>query len=715
MECEELRGSWREAEFALEEDELEGVHEGALGVIGGAAMTAFDIFVVEDIVFLLEHSGDHFSGVGWMHAVVAGGCDEQGSRIGAEGDDVMIGGVALEEGPLVGLVRVTIFGHPTGPGEELVIALHVEQGDSADDSAEEIGALGEHIADEQTAIGAAADSEVAWRGDISLDQIFGDCDEVVVGGLAIFFQGGLVPGGAELATAADIGEDIDTALFEPCGAGDCAVAGEHGDFETSIPVEQGAVASIQLQVIPADLEVRDEGSILREGMELIDAQAGGIEEVWQAFEAFGKATAHGSEVQAGGREEISDGQPIVIGVVGVHAPSGDGPEGRNFEGGTAPLAVGAIDEVELIAHVIEFIDDQEMACAADGGEGFAARGLEQDGEVVSAVEEGICLGGEEGAGGIGCAIGGPVGSQGDQELILERAEAGVLRDRDGDPGLIFSDVIFAGIERDGAAEDFVAMAAVMDDRGADAYIGGLTFEDGPGFLEGSATLPFLDDARVAGGRERIGAEIGCDVEGVLVPPTDVTLGFGQEEAIGDERFFGQAELARNGGVGAAAREEDQASLVVGVERIIAFEDPVFVFGSGEGVDIEHSLPGGVGFAVLLEGCSAEDAADVAIVLPEIVIGVAPFGDHGDAFAGIEDGEESFPEGFEPGVAGEFGDAGFVLLADPGEGGFTGYLFEPEEGIMEGKILGLVLDRGGWLRFGRGGEKTRGCGQCHYQC
>ena len=46
----------------------EGRHERGLLVVGGAAVAAFDVFVVEHVVALLFHFRDHFAGVARMDA-----------------------------------------------------------------------------------------------------------------------------------------------------------------------------------------------------------------------------------------------------------------------------------------------------------------------------------------------------------------------------------------------------------------------------------------------------------------------------------------------------------------------------------------------------------------------------------------------------------------------------------------------------------------------
>ena len=76
-------------------------------------------------------------------------------------------------------------------------------------------------------------------GDAAPDQILGDRDEIVEGALALALQRGLVPFRAELAAAADIGDDIDAALLEPQLAERAGIGRGHRHLKPAIAVEQG--------------------------------------------------------------------------------------------------------------------------------------------------------------------------------------------------------------------------------------------------------------------------------------------------------------------------------------------------------------------------------------------------------------------------------------------------------------------------------------------
>ena len=108
-----------------------------------------------------------------------------------------------------------VFVHPRGAGEQLVVAQHVQQRHLHHGGVDHLRMLVEHDAHQQAAIGAAHDAEPARAGDAARHEILLDGVEIVVDDLAIGAQAGLVPGGAELAAAADVGEHIDAAALEP--------------------------------------------------------------------------------------------------------------------------------------------------------------------------------------------------------------------------------------------------------------------------------------------------------------------------------------------------------------------------------------------------------------------------------------------------------------------------------------------------------------------
>src|SRR5271170_4844309 len=128
----------------------------------------------------------------------------------------------------------------------------------------------------------------------------------------MFFASGFMPGWAELAAAADVGDDVNAAFFEPGDADAGAVPWHHRDFEAAIAVLPRGVIAVEFQVFTADLEVGDFGAVLGGGFKLLDFEAVGVEEGGEAFEFFALRGAGGSEVERGRREETSDVHEVVV-------------------------------------------------------------------------------------------------------------------------------------------------------------------------------------------------------------------------------------------------------------------------------------------------------------------------------------------------------------------------------------------------------------------
>ena len=175
-----------------------------------------------------------------------------------------------QERGFLGLVGVAVFGHPRRAGQELVEAQHVEERHLDDHGAEQFGALGQHRAHQQPAVRPAHDAEPARRGDLAPDQILGDGDEIVEGALAVLLQRGLVPFRAELAAAADIGDDIDAARLEPRLAERAGIGRGHRHLEPAIAVEQGRRVAVEGEIARPDDEIRHRRAVVRDRLELLD-------------------------------------------------------------------------------------------------------------------------------------------------------------------------------------------------------------------------------------------------------------------------------------------------------------------------------------------------------------------------------------------------------------------------------------------------------------
>src|SRR5262245_28158907 len=150
-----------------------------------------------------------------MHAVVAcrGPYEDRRIRLSCFGE--LIGRDLLEECPVFRLVRISILGDPTRAGEELAVATHVEQRNDAPDRAKALRIARQHIADEKPTVAAAVAGEPLRARDSPSNEIGCHSGEVVLRALLALADARFVPGRAELAATANVGDHIDTAALEP--------------------------------------------------------------------------------------------------------------------------------------------------------------------------------------------------------------------------------------------------------------------------------------------------------------------------------------------------------------------------------------------------------------------------------------------------------------------------------------------------------------------
>src|ERR1700742_857599 len=125
------------------------------------------------------------------------------------------------------------------------VALHVEQRYFADDRAEELRILRQHVAHQEAAVAAAERAEMRAHRVTALDEIARDGCEILVGPQAIFAQRCLMPARAVFAAAANVRDDVDTAALEPRTPDRAAVVRLLGHLEAAVAVQQRRMAAVE--------------------------------------------------------------------------------------------------------------------------------------------------------------------------------------------------------------------------------------------------------------------------------------------------------------------------------------------------------------------------------------------------------------------------------------------------------------------------------------
>ena len=106
----------------------------------------------------------------------------------------MVGGHGAEERPVLRVVGVAVFRHPARPGEQLGVAAHVDQRDGAEQRAEALRVAGQHVGDQDAAVGAAFRRDTLRLGDAAAHEVGGDRREIVMRQALARAPAGFVPG-----------------------------------------------------------------------------------------------------------------------------------------------------------------------------------------------------------------------------------------------------------------------------------------------------------------------------------------------------------------------------------------------------------------------------------------------------------------------------------------------------------------------------------------
>mmetsp|Transcript_7667 Transcript_7667/g.20751 ORF Transcript_7667/g.20751 Transcript_7667/m.20751 type:complete len:345 (+) Transcript_7667:775-1809(+) len=264
----------------------QGCHECALLGIGSATMPSLDVLVIVHRPLLpfakIPQLLHHLPSMGGMNAIILRGCREQDRGIRFSVDiDVVIRRVLVKEVVPVISVWVAVLGHPAGSSQQGVEALHIQQRNGAMDRTEQLRRHGVHVAHEQAAIGSSPRCERLRRADLRFDQMLRNSNEVFVALVPVLFQACLMPGWSEFSATTDVGFDVHAAAFKPGKAGGCDVVWSKRDLESAVPIQQGGILSIQLNVLFHDDEVRYLSPVLARGHALLHFQPGGVVHFWK--------------------------------------------------------------------------------------------------------------------------------------------------------------------------------------------------------------------------------------------------------------------------------------------------------------------------------------------------------------------------------------------------------------------------------------------------
>mmetsp|Transcript_80871 Transcript_80871/g.196177 ORF Transcript_80871/g.196177 Transcript_80871/m.196177 type:complete len:603 (+) Transcript_80871:661-2469(+) len=591
-----------------------------------------------------------------MHAVVSGRGGEHDGRVLGGAAQPVVRRVALEEGPVLGHLRVAELAHPRGSGEQLAVPVHVEQRHLADDGAEELGRADQHVTGEQPAVGAALDGELLRAGDPPPHEVRRHRLEVLVRLVPLLLERGLVPARAELAAAADVGLGVDAALLEPADADGGGVARCEADLKAAVAVEQRRRRAVEAERLGADEEVGHLGAVGRRGLELLRLQAVRVVHVGEGLELLLRRAERlvRPRERVGRRLGVAAArEPHVVRLGGAYARGGDGREAIALAAGVRllehPLLLAVAPQPDLGAHVVEHVEDEVVERLPLAVERERGRGREERDHLDGlAPHEGQQRHGEERACRVRRASEGPLGAQRDEELVGEGARLRVVLHGHLDKGAVgHANLVLGGPEGHGALPPLVRLAAVVVEVPRGGHVGLLALIHERCVGERRAALPLAHGARVARVSHAALAHVGAHQQHVAAAVAEVTLRLGQPEAalaLTDEALLVHVEFAYHGRVGTSARQLEHhtigAHLGALVQHHRALPHPRLALLLAEGVEVEHRLPRRRGLAVLGQSGAAPDTTNVVLVLPKVVVeAVEHAADVGNLLLAVEDRQD----------------------------------------------------------------------------
>ena len=615
-------------------------------------------------------------------AVVLGGGEDERLGIGDPLAQILVGRRLLPEGPHRRILDAAIFAFPRGAGGDFRDADHVEQGDVDDDGVPQFGVLGELDPGLQAPVRAAADAEAARAGDLARNEVAADRGEIVIDDLALGPEPGLVPLGAELTAAADVGEGINPALFEPQLARGRGIARGLARVEPAIGIEQGRVVAGERHVAAVDEEIGDFGPVARHRLMLFGDEVRGVELGALAADFVRRAALRIGQPQRRRDEEAGHRQQrAVIAAVGVDDAERAVVGECHRRAGPALCRRGEAKHAPV--DVVERGDQQ----AALGGRSLDHRlaragGVDQRGLEMGGI--GFQLGEvdrDERPGGEAARCRAPVLAGLDDHSAGDHvAEARLARDGEAaralggqDPGLGVEGVERAVDHGEGT------VLAVAQHIGGDAvaavlWIATVQLDRGGQRL---AALQPLDDIRIARAAKLARRPFAADEKAVLVFPGDSLLALGKHEAAVDKAAGGEVELAHRDRVLAAVGQAQQAAALSRAGALRALPYPVRLFRRGERVEVEDGRPLRVRRRVAGDARPPPDAADMIFILPEIIDLPVDEASRGKPVLGLRQRQRLGEIGGVARIGLELGGGLGVMRLDPRHGARRGEFLEPQ--------------------------------------
>src|SRR5699024_1717965 len=146
------------------------------------------------------------------------------------------------------IIRSSVIGGPGGANGKQVIAQHIKHTDLRDGHAGQLWTLRHGSTYQQSAVGAAYNSQLFRAGIIVIDQIFGGSNKIIKDILFLHFDALLVPACTIFTAATQIGYGKNTAHFQPRDPPGAERRGQT-DVKSTITVQQGWLLSIEFYIL----------------------------------------------------------------------------------------------------------------------------------------------------------------------------------------------------------------------------------------------------------------------------------------------------------------------------------------------------------------------------------------------------------------------------------------------------------------------------------